>query len=194
MKRNIVVIAGPAGTGKNSIISGVISKVKNAVDLITSTTRAMRPGEVNGVDYFFLTNEEFENEIKKGNVLEKYYREDSKTWYGSLKSKINEFVENYDLVIGDLQIVGAKALKENYNAVTIFVLPESDEVMEKRIRSRSAMSDLEWQERLKHTKREMEEDLPFYDYKIRNKEGDLENTIQEVLQILEKEGIKFERK
>jgi guanylate kinase len=78
--------------------------------------------------------------------------------------------------------------------VTIFVLPESDEVMEKRIRSRAAMSDTEWQERLKHTKREMEEDLPFYEYKIRNKEGDLENTVDNVLDILKKEGVKFELK
>ena len=194
MKRNIVVIAGPAGTGKNSIISGVLNKVKNSADLITSTTRSPRPGEINGVDYFFLTNQEFEKEIEKGNILEKYYREDSKTWYGSLISKINEFVEKFDLVIGDLQIVGAKALKEHYKAVTIFILPENDEVMEKRIRGRAQMSDLEWQERLKHTKREMEEDLPFYDYKIYNKEGDLENTINQVLEILKKEEIKFELK
>jgi guanylate kinase len=141
-----------------------------------------------------MTNEQFEKEIEKGNVLEKYYREDSKTWYGSLISKINEFSENYDVVLGDLQIVGAKALKEHYNAVTIFVLPENDEVMERRIRSRAPMSDLEWQERLKHTKREMEEDMPFYDYKIYNKEGKLEETVNEVLEILRKEGVKFELK
>ncbi len=191
MTKKVVVIAGPAGTGKNAIINGILTKVKNSADLITSTTRQPRSGEKDGVDYYFLTNEEFENEVRNRHVLEKYFREETNTWYGTLKNKLDEQVAKYDLVLGDLQIVGAKALKENYNSTNIFILPESDEIMEKRIRARDVMTDTEWQERLNHTKREMEEDLPFYDYKIYNKEGDLESTIQNVLEILKKEGFKI---
>lgn len=192
--KKVVVIAGPAGTGKNAIINGVLERVKNSADLITSTTRLPRAGEKNGVDYYFLTNEEFESEVKNGHVLEKYFREETNTWYGTLKNKLDEQVAKYDLVLGDLQIVGAKALKENYDSTNIFILPESDEIMERRIRSRDTMTDVEWQERLSHTKREIEEDLPFYDYHINNPEGKLDETIEKVLEILKSEGYKIELK
>jgi guanylate kinase len=190
----VVVIAGPAGTGKNSIIQGVLDRVKNSADLITSTTRTPRQGEKDGVDYYFLTNQEFAKNLESGKVLEYYHRTDTDTWYGTLKDSLEEQLSKNDLVLGDLQIVGAKALKQNYNSINIFVLPETDEVMERRIRGRNIMSDQEWQERLKHTKRELEEDLPFYDYKIYNPEGKLNQTVETVLEILKKEGIKFELK
>ena len=64
MKKKIIVLAGPAGTGKNSIINGVLHKVKKSSDLVTSTTRSPRVHEVNGVDYFFVDNKTFEENLK----------------------------------------------------------------------------------------------------------------------------------
>lgn len=190
--KKVVDIAGPAGSGKNSVIMGLLRKIKNSADFVTCTTRKPRVGEVDGVDYFFLTNEQFLEEDKKGNILEKYYREDTDTWYGTQKSRMQEYLQKYDAIFGDWQIVGAKAMKENFNSLNIFILPESDEVMEKRIKGRDQMSEVEWQERLRHTKREIEVDAAFYDYRIFNKEGKLEETVMEVLEILRKEGFQFE--
>ncbi len=192
MKKKILIIAGPAGTGKNAVINGVLNRVKKAADLITSTTRKPREGEVDGVDYFFVDDSEFKVNLENNKVFGEYYREETGVWYGILRDKLIDLVEKNDLVIGDIQIVGAKILKKNYNATTIFILPESDIIMEKRIRSRAHITDKEWQERLNHTKREMEEDLPFYDYRINNKEGELENTINEVLIIMKNEDFLFE--
>src|SRR3989338_74446 len=69
-KPRVVVIAGPVGVGKNSIIEGIIKRYKNCVDLITATTRAPLPGEKDRVDYFFMSEDAFDAEIAKGNVLE----------------------------------------------------------------------------------------------------------------------------
>ncbi len=192
MKKNIVIISGPSGSGKNSIMHGIFKSVKNSVDLITCTTRKPRVGEKDGVDYFFFSKEKFEEELKNGNFLEYYHREISDTYYGTYKPFIYENIEKGNILVGDLQIVGAKFFKENFHATTIFILPPSMEDLEKRVRSRSVMSDNEWMERLKHLEREMKEDLSYYDYKITNENGKLEVTVKKVLDILVKEGYSLE--
>lgn len=190
--KNIVIIAGPSGSGKNSVMNEVFKKVKNSVDFITATTRKPREGENDGVDYFFFSKERFENELKKGNILEHYYRSDTDTYYGSYKPYIEESIRNNKILLGDLQIVGAKFYKEHYNATTIFILPPDLDILEKRVRSRADMSDAEWAERLKHLEREMTEDIGFYDYKIKNEDGRLKETVKNVFQILEKEGFELQ--
>lgn len=191
MEHKVLVVAGPAGAGKNTIINEILKRVENSADLVTSTTRAKRVGEVDGVDYYFLTNEEFEKKLEEGKVFGEYFRESINSWYGILRDKLEEQISKYDLVLGDIQIVGTKALKQNYNATTVFILPESYEIMERRVRSRSPMSDAEWAERLEHTKREVEEDMPFYDYTVENKDGELEVAVEKILEILKKEGFKI---
>lgn len=190
--KQVVVIAGPAGSGKDSIVQGILKRCSNATLMVTATTRSPRPGEVDGVNYHFMTNEKFLEEQKKGNILEYYHREDTDTYYGTYKPDIDSRIESGKVVFAVIQIVGAKYLKEKYHATTIFIMPPSVEVLERRVRSRAPMTDLEWEERLAHTRREVEEDSPFYDYRITNEDGRLEVAINEVIEILTKEGYTLE--
>jgi guanylate kinase len=190
--KQVVVIAGPAGSGKDSIVQGVLKRCSNATLMVTATTRPMRPGEVEGVNYHYLTNEKFLEELAAGNILEHYHREDTDTYYGTYKPDIDSRIESGNVVFAVIQIVGAKYLKEHYDATTIFIMPPSLDVLERRVRSRAPMSDLEWQERLAHTHREVTEDSPFYDYRITNDEGKLDDAVEAVIEILRKEGYTLE--
>ena len=192
--KNVIVIAGPTGSGKDSVIKGVIERCKNVNFFVNATTRKPRVDEVHEKNYYFLTNEKFLEELKNGNIIEYYHRTETDTYYGTYKPDVLKKIEGNGIGITQVQIVGAKKLKEDFNATTIFILPESNEILEQRVRSRSEMSDLEWQERLAHLKREIEEDLPFYDYKIYNKQGELEKTVDDVMEILKKEGYSLEIK
>jgi guanylate kinase len=186
--KQVVVIAGPAGSGKDSIVQGILKRCPNATLMVTATTRAPRPGEENGVSYHFLTNEKFLEEQKAGNILEFYHREETDTYYGTYKPDIDARIASGKVVFAVIQIVGAKYLKEHYDATTIFIMPPSIEVLERRVRGRAPMTDLEWQERLAHTQREVTKDAPFYDYRITNEDGKLDQAIDEVIEILRKEG------
>ena len=189
-KKQVVVIAGPAGSGKDSIIREILKLFPNTVFGITATSRPPRPGEEHKVNYFFFSNEEFKAEIEKGNIPEHYYRSETDTYYGLSKSYLDEKIAEGKIIFYQIQIVGAKYLKKHYNATTIFIMPPSLDAFEKRIRARAPMSDAEWKERAAFTKREVEEEAPWYDYRIVNEDGKLDETVGQVIDILKKE--KFE--
>lgn len=188
MMRQVVVIAGPAGSGKDSVIKSIVAQHPNATFAINATTRPPRPGEEHGKSYYFLSNEEFLGEVKNGNIPEHYYRPETDTYYGLYKPDLDKQIKEGKIVFFQIQIVGAKYLKAHFNAVTFFVMPTSFEELERRVRVRAAMSDIEWQERLSHTKREIEEDAQWYDYRIQNEDGKLEEAADAVVEILKKEG------
>jgi guanylate kinase len=188
MLRNAVAIAGPAGSGKDSIIRGVLARCSNAVFAVNATTRAPRPGEEHGKNYYFFSNEEFLKEVERGNIPEHYHRPDTDTYYGLYKPDLDKNVAAGKIALFQIQIVGAKYLKEHYDATTFFIMPPSLDAFEKRIRARAPMSDAEWEERRKFTEREVKDEAPFYDYRIQNDDGKLEAAIEEVVEILKKEG------
>jgi guanylate kinase len=188
MDKKVVVIAGPTGSGKDSIIQLLMKRYSNFEFMVNAATREPRPGEQDGVNYHFFTNEKFKEELAAGNIPEHYHREETDTYYGTYKPDLDARLARGKIVLGQLQIVGAKYLKEHYGATTIFIMPSNSDAFEKRIRERAPMSDAEWSERQKHTAREIEKDAPFYDYCITNEEDKLEETVQKVVEILEKEG------
>jgi guanylate kinase len=190
--KQVVSVAGPAGSGKDSIIKGVLARCPNTVFLTNATTRQPRPGEQDGVNYYFMTNEQFLKELAAGNILEHYHRPDTDTYYGTYKPDIEKKIADGKVAFSQIQIVGAKYLKEHYGAVSIFIMPPAPDAFEKRIRSRAPMSDKEWEERLAFTKREIEEESPWYDYRIKNEDGKLDEAIDEVIAILKKEGYTLE--
>ena len=187
-QKQVVVIAGPAGSGKDTLISGIIKRCPNAERMVTATTRGMRPGETSGISYHFMTNERFKAEMEKGNILEHYYRAQTDTYYGTYKPDIDDRIARGKIVLCQLQIVGAKYFKQHYNATTFFIMPPSHDTFEKRIRERAPMSDTEWKEREAFTKREIQDEAPWYDYRIKNEDGKLDDAITEVMEILKKEG------
>lgn len=188
MQKQVVVIAGPAGSGKDSIARELVKRFSNMTMMVTATTRKVRPGEQDGVNYHFLSNEEFKKELEAGNILEYYHRPGTDTYYGTYKPDIVERLASGKTVVAVIQLVGAKYLKEHCDATTIFIMPPSLDAFEKRVRDRSPMSDVEWQERLKFTQNEVASEAPWYDYRISNEDGQLEKAVEEVIGILRKEG------
>jgi len=192
LSHHLIVIAGPSGSGKDSVAAALLARFSNIVRTVTATTRAPRPGEVNGVNYHFLTNEQFKEALAAGNILEYYHRPDTDTYYGTYKPDIEARLVAGKIVISVVQIVGAKYLKEHYGATTFFIMPPSPDAFEARIRARSPMSDVEWEERRKITEDEVTNDAPWYDYRIVNEDGKLEQAVESVIKVLHSEGFVLE--
>lgn len=188
-KKSVLVVAGPTGSGKDSIIKELIKRYPARFEFaINATTRKPREGERDGVNYHFMTNDHFKEEIAAGHIPEHYYRSETDTYYGTYQPDIEERIARGKIVASQIQIVGARYLKERYGATTLFIMPSRMDEYEKRSRSRAPMSDAEWEERRTHTEREIREDAPWYDYRLENEEGKLEETVDKVVAILKKEG------
>lgn len=191
--QNVVVIAGPSGSGKNAVIEELLKRFKKCSLLINATTRAKREGEHEGVDYHFLAEEDFKAKMASGDILEYRYVPALGTYYGTYKPDLEDRIKRGEIVLAHKDIVGARYLKEHYNALTFFLLPESVESLERRIRTRNpGMAESELEERMKIMKREVEEEAPQYDYRVVNKDGGLEQTVEEIVAILKKEGYNLE--
>lgn len=189
MRKQVVVIAGPTGSGKDSIIAGVLARFSNCSKLITATTRAMRPGEIDGVSYHFLSKEKFQEELKKGNIIEYNYRKNLDTYYGTYRPELDKQLAAGKIVLAQVQIIGARLLKQEYGATLIFIAPESFETLEKRIRERDkTLSENELHERIEIARQEVEEDAKEYDYVITNEQGKLDEAVEHTVEILKKEG------
>ncbi len=188
MKDRVVVIAGPAGSGKDTVVRELLKRIPEATLMVTATTRLPRPGEVDGVNYHFMDNVRFKQEIEAGNILEYYHRSATDTYYGTYKPDIDTRLAAGNLVFCVLQIVGARYMKEHYNALTVFIEPRSIEEFEHRIRARSPMSDTEWEERKKITENELRNDAPWYDHRVVNADGGLDDAVEATHSILERAG------
>jgi len=160
--------------------------------LVTATTRVPREGEREGVDHVFIANEEFRDLIQKGEVLEHVYFEERDVYYGTLRSKLEKQSEDSSGVLAEMQIIGARYLKKHYNALTIFIEPESLDILEERIRSRSVLPEEEIAHRLEVAQHEMEHEAPEYDIRISNKQGKLQETVDEIIAILNTYNISCE--
>ncbi len=187
--RRVVVIAGPSGSGKNAIISEIQKKYPKISRLVTATTRAKRPNEVDGVDYHFLSQEKFDQELSAGNIPEHRFVPGLGTYYGTYIPDLEKQVAEGKLVFAQVDIEGAKYLKKKYNAVTIFIMPESIGQFKMRLRSRSPeWSHKEFEERMQITEEELRVHAPQYDYRVVNADGMLTETAERIVAILKKEG------
>src|SRR3989338_22663 len=189
MTRQVVVIAGPSGSGKNAVIGEILKNHTNCARLVTATTRAARAGEKDGVDYHFFTQEKFDEELAKGNIPEHRFVSALNTYYGTYLPALEKALSAGKIVFAQVDIIGAKLLKERYNALTIFIMPESIEQFKARLRSRNPeWADKEFNARMRITEDEMRLHSPQYDYSVVNADGKLQETAAEVMEILQKEG------
>ncbi len=188
-KRQVVVIAGPSGSGKNAIIGKIIEKAPHCVRLVTATTRMMRPGEQDGVDYHFFTPEKFDEELAAGHIPEHRFVPALNTYYGIYLPELENRIKEGKIIFAQVDIEGAKLLKERFNATTIFIMPESLEQFRGRLRVRNPeWSDKEFETRMKITEDEVRLHSPQYDYRVVNADGKLEETAAEIMEIMRKEG------
>lgn len=137
-KRGIlIVISGPSGAGKGTICKALVERDKNLFVSVSATTRAPRKGEIDGINYHFLTKEDFFDKVNKGEFLE--HAEVYGNHYGTLKSNIEELLEAGKNVILEIDIQGALSVKENTKeGIFIFILPPSMEELKNRIVNRGS--------------------------------------------------------
>ncbi|MCL1912536.1 MAG: guanylate kinase [Eubacteriaceae bacterium] len=177
---NFFVVSGPAGVGKSSIINKILAMDGNCRFSISATTRDPRPGETDGVNYHFLTNEQFEEKIAAGEFYE-YARLFNQS-YGTLKSEVEKFLETGIDVILDVDTQGALNIKaQNSEAILVFIMPPSFEELVRRIEGRHTETREQIEMRLKEASAEMEKSK-HYDMIVVN--DNLEDAIKEVYGII----------
>jgi guanylate kinase len=189
MSKQVIVIAGPSGSGKNAIINRIMAECVNGERLVTATTRLPRPGEVDGVDYHFFSQEKFDEEMSAGNIPEHRFVPGLNTYYGIWLPELEQRIAAGKIVFAQVDIEGARLLKERYGATTIFIMPESLSQFESRLRARNPeWNDKEFHERMKITEQELRVHAPQYDYRVVNADGALNETVEQVMDIMRKEG------
>lgn len=187
--KKVIVIAGPSGSGKNAVISEIMRRSPHCARLVTATTREMRPGEVDGVDYHFFSPERFDEELAAGKIPEHRFVPELGTSYGIYIPDLEKRMKDHAVVFAQVDIEGARLLKERYGATTIFIMPESLEQFRGRLRVRNPeWSQKEFEARMKITEDELRMHSPQYDYRVVNADGRLPETVEQVIEIMRKEG------
>lgn len=181
MNKKLVVFSGCSGVGKGTVINEFMKR--NSSDFILSvscTTRKPRQGEVHGVNYFFLTHEEFEQNIKDSKFLE--YANFAGNYYGTKRKYIEEKLNEGLNVILEIDTQGALQVKEKMpEAILIFIAPPSLEELEKRLRGRHTEDEETIQKRLAQVKTELERSQK-YDYTVIN--DNIERAVEEIEKII----------
>ena len=179
MNNKLYVISGSSGVGKGTVLKGFLDKNPEFTLSISCTTRPPRPGEVDGVNYFFVSHEEFQKSIEEDKFLE--YAQFAGNFYGTKKRYIKECLEQGKNVILEIDTKGALQVKKRMpEAVLIFICPPSFEELEKRLRGRHTEDEETIQRRLSEAKAELERAENF-DYKIIN--DSVENAIKSIEKI-----------
>lgn len=166
-KGAILIISGPSGCGKSTLLKEVYKDIDDYYFSISTTTRAPRIGEVNGIDYFFVTKEEFEKDINSGDFLE--YAKVHDNYYGTSLKPIKKALDESKLVIFDIDVQGHEIVRSKLDAITtsVFITTPSLEVLETRLNSRNTDSTEIIEKRIKNAKGEVEY-FQDYDYLIIN--------------------------
>jgi len=181
MTGKLFIIAGCSGVGKGTLIKEFLKKNNDITFSISYTTRQPRPGEENGVNYFYISKEEFEKMIKEDGFIE--HAEFSGNYYGTGKEFIKKKLENNQNILLEIEIQGCSQVKTKIpEAVSIFILPPSTEELEKRLRGRHTETEEAIQKRLSVASREIEESKKF-DYRVIN--DHIDNALAELQKIYE---------
>lgn len=140
--RKAILFSAPSGSGKTTIIREILKRFDCFEFSISATSRKAREGEQDGVDYYFLSPEVFEQRVQKGDFLE-WEEVYAGTRYGTLKSEIDRIWDNGHVIIFDVDVNGGMNIKKYFgpDALALFVMPPSIEVLEMRLRNRGTESE-----------------------------------------------------
>jgi guanylate kinase len=166
-KGAILVLSGPSGAGKSTIIQAAADEIGEYYFSISTTTRSPRVGEENGKDYFFVTKENFEEDIKAGNFLE--YAQVHGNYYGTSLKPVRKALKERKLVIFDIDVQGHRLVREKMNDITTsaFITPPTLNELEIRLRARSTDDESVIIQRIENAKEEIRA-VGEYDFTIIN--------------------------
>lgn len=186
----LIVLSGPSGVGKGTVRKALFEMPEQEfVYSVSMTTRKPRPGEVDGEDYYFVTHEEFERQIKNGNLLE--YAEFVGNYYGTPKDKVEEQLAAGKEVILEIEVNGALQVREKCkDAVFIFLVPPTKKALYDRLLTRGTESEYEVRKRIEKANREFSL-AHQYDYIVVNDE--IHNAADRIMAIIRSEHAKTER-
>ena len=186
----MIVVSGPAGSGKGTVNAHLIATGDYRFS-VSATTRAPRPGEINGVNYYFITQEEFLSRIASGDMLE--YTQYCGNYYGTPKKEAYEVLESGKNLILEIEVEGAMNVKRVCpDAVLIMLLPPSFSVQEHRLRSRGTETEEKILERLARAKEEIAL-ADCYDYVVYNYDGKAADAADDILAIVTAEKLSIKR-
>lgn len=186
----LLVVSGPAGSGKGSVLANVVNDGGYSYS-VSATTRKPRPGEIDGVNYHFLTKEQFEEHIANGDFVE--YAEYVGNYYGTLYSEIKGKTDEGINVILELEVQGAENVKKMFpDSVLIWILPPDYSTLESRLKGRGTESDDVVAKRMQTALKELEK-FELYDYVITNETGKLEEASETLKAIVTAERHKVSR-
>lgn len=186
---NLIVISGPSGCGKGTIIQELLKINNNLFLSISATTRNIRPGETENVNYYYLTKDEFEERINNDDFLE--YAIYNGNYYGTLKSKIVEELKKGKDVILEIEIQGALKIKEMLpETIFIFIMPPNMEILRKRLVGRKTDKKDAIIERFKKAYQEINE-YTNYNYVVVNDE--IDDAVLKVNSIIQAEKCRVDR-
>ena len=178
----VVVISGPSGVGKDTVLKKMKSKKGSFYYVVTVTTRPRREDEKDGVDYHFLSQQGFQQMFNKGELLE--WANVYGNYYGVPKKEIVQGLSQELDVVVKVDVQGAAAIKKVLpQAVFIFLVPPSMEELEKRLRQRHSESPDELALRLQKAGEEMKS-LPMFDYAITSRRGKVDEVVSRILAIV----------
>jgi guanylate kinase len=177
----LVVLAGPAGVGKGSLVNLIIASQPEFMLSVSATTRAPRPGEQDGIHYHFVTKEAFVNGIAAGDYLE-WAQVHNDNYYGTLRSELARASSLGKHLLLEIDLQGARQIHASHpEVISIFITPPSWEELEARLRNRGTETESEIQTRLATARRELEAANEF-DFQLVNE--DLEFCAQEIIKIV----------
>ena len=186
----MLVLSGPAGCGKGTVRTHLLDTGDYTLS-VSATTRAPRPGEINGVDYYYITKDEFVSRIKAGEMLE--YTEYCGNYYGTPKKEAEAVLKSGKNLLLEIEVEGARNVKAKFpDAVLVLLLPPTRAIQEQRLRSRGTETEDVIRMRLERAKDEIRF-AKCYDYVVYNYDGQPDKAAKEILSIIDAEKLSVKR-
>ena len=178
--KKLIILTGPSGVGKGTVVKEILAKDKNIWLSISATTREPREGEKEGENYYFLSQEKFKKMIKQNLFLE--WAKFAGNYYGTPLSSVNAKIKKGFTVLLEIEVEGAKQIKEKYpNSLSIFLLPPDKEELERRIRNRGTEKEEAIKKRLSRANYEISVSNQF-DFALTN--HNVDETAKKIIKLL----------
>ena len=185
--RYLVVVSGPSGCGKDTVVKTMREKHPEIEVSVSATSRAMREGEAEGVNYYYMTREEFQQKVQAGEILE--YTQYNGNLYGTPKHEVDTRIAQGRTVILVIEVEGAGNIKKMYpGATTIFVLPPDMEELERRLRNRGTENEETIQRRLKRAETEIANSVNYDEHVVNVEVDSCAESIYSIIQFKLKHG------